>query len=239
MLSVEQCVSALSQVTGAFADSLRDADDTVDVTTCPGWAVHDLAVHLGRVHRWAGAVVLGADMPRMPKPLIDRPLAEWYRGTADAMIAAMGAVASEEPIPNFAHVNEVAAFWPRRQLHEVTVHLRDLTLALGHPDLAVAPRVAADGVDEVLTVSFHLLAARKTPPVVQEPIRIIATDTGDEWVITPESIGQIASSDTSCSASISGTAADLYLGFWRRVPREKLSLDGEAAIALFDGPTSR
>lgn len=238
-LTTRDAVTYLREVTAAFATALDGADETQPVSTCPGWTVRDLAVHLGSVHRWAASIVLSGHMPKLPVPLIDRPLSEWYQGTANAMSAAFGAVSPDEPIPNFTRVNEVASFWPRRQLHETTVHLRDLTLALGEPDVEVDSIVAADGVHEVLTVSFQLLAVRENPPVVLEPIRISATDTGDEWVVSPDAIGQIAPAETPCSASLSGTASDLYFAFWGRVPHSRLTVEGASAAALLEGPTSR
>jgi hypothetical protein len=35
-----------------------------------------------------------------------------------------------------------------------------------------------------------------------------------------------------------GTASDLYLGLWHRVPGERLQFDGDDGIALLAGPTT-
>lgn len=230
--------ASLEQALDSFATLLADADETAEVTTCPGWAVRDLAVHLGTVHRWAAAILLSGEVNKRVKSVIIRPLHEWYRGTATAILAAIDAVAASEPIPNFTKTNEVAAFWPRRQLHEVTIHVRDLTLAMGLPDSPVSPELAADGVDELFAVSFRALIARETPPAVSENLRVFATDTGDEWVLSAAHPGELAEPGAAWSASISGTASDLYFALWGRLPESVLTVEGDVAAAFLAGPTS-
>lgn len=101
-----------------FARLLARADGTEPVEHCPGWSAHDLALHLGSIHRWAAASVLSASMPPAePEPLVRGELADWYQGTGNALLAALHAVDAAESIANFARVHEVASFWPRRQLH--------------------------------------------------------------------------------------------------------------------------
>ena len=237
-LTPEAIRASLEETLESFATLLADADETADVTTCPGWTVRDLAVHLGTVHRWAAAILLSGEVNRRVKSVIDRPLHEWYRGTATAILAAMDAVAPAEPIPNFTKTNEVAAFWPRRQLHETTVHLRDLTLAMGLPDTLVTPDLAADGVDELFAVSFRSLLARETPPDVPENIRVFATDTGDEWILSAANLGKLAEPGAAWRASIAATASDLYFALWGRLPKSVLTTEGDAAAAFLAGPTS-
>ena len=237
-LAPEAIRASLEATLNTFATLLADADETAEVATCPGWTIRDLAVHLGMVHRWAAGILLSGQMHRRPRPVIERPLSEWYRGMADALLAAIDATAPGEPIPNFTETNETAAFWPRRQLHEATIHLRDLTIAMNLPDIFVSSELASDGVDELIAVSFRVLVAKDTPPVVNENIRLHATDTGDEWILSAASPGELAEPGTQYRASLSATASDLYFGLWGRVHAETLSVDGEAAAALLAGPTS-
>lgn len=234
--------ASLQGAVGEFAALLERADGGEPVPDCPGWNVHDLALHLGSVHRWAAAIVLSGQDQRTPKPLVRGELYAWYAGTGAALLSALRAVDSDEPTPNFARVDERAGFWTRRQLHETTVHLRDLAEALGAAPPPLSPALAADGVDEVLTVFFPRLTARGSTPDVRAGVRLCATDSGDEWIVGPAvNSGEppmLLPADASFEATIEGTAADLYLALWRRVTPDRLTVDGDAGHFLLDGPTS-
>lgn len=227
-----------------FADLVAGATGDEEVPACPDWTVRDLTEHLGTVHRWAASIVLSGQRIEAPTPLVTEPFAEWYAGTAAALLAALEAVSPDEHVPNFSHIDERAHFWRRRQAHDTTVHVVDASQALGLDESAwvVAPGIAADGIDEVLQVQFPRMTARGRRPDVRSRIRLVATDTSQTWIIGPGSGGtgpplQLHPSLDS-DATVSGTACDLYLALWHRVPRFTLEFDGTDGIALFDGPTT-
>lgn len=231
----------LEQATTRFAGLLARSTGDEAVPSCPGWTVRDLAVHLGRVHRWAAGVVLTAQLADRPEPIIGGSLTAWYSGVAGALLAALRAVDPAEYAPNLSSAEETVAFWHRRQLHETAVHTVDLAFALGgdreKPDF-IGPELAADGVQELVTAIFRRLTERSTPPIVTESILLRATDTGDAWVLGPGQPPELLAVDTPVAASIAGPAADLYLGLWGRVPHDRLEVRGDAAAALLAGPTS-
>lgn len=237
-LASEDVLLALRNATETFGRLLAEADESAQVSTCPGWTIRDLGEHLGTVHRWAAGILLSGEIHRRVAEIVEQPLPEWYRESAAKMLAAIAAVAPDTPIPNFTRTNEVAAFWPRRQLHETTVHLRDLTLAMHLPDVPCSPEIAADGIDELFEVSFRVLKARETPPHVRQHIRVHATDTGDVWVLSADTPGELADVRTVCRASISGTASDLYFALWGRLSHETLTVEGGAAAEFLAGPIS-
>lgn len=213
------------------------------VPACPGWNVRDVVEHLGTVHRWASAIVLSGQRLELPRTLIGEPLAEWYAGTAAALVAALRAVDPDEIVPNFSRVDETAAFWPRRQMHETTVHGVDVAQALGidESDWRVHPVIAGDGIDEVVRIFFPRMTARGERPDVRSRVRLVATDLGQSWVIAPgEGTGAPVSLDPGheADAEVRGLASDLYLGLWHRVSRDALEFDGEDGLSLFDGPTT-
>ena len=227
-----------------FTELTSKATGEEQVPGCPDWDFRDLATHLGTIHRWAAAIVLSGQRVKLPQPVVTEPLADWYAGTAAALLGALQAVSPDEVVPNFTHLNERAAFFARRQMHEATVHVVDAAQALGleESEWQVAPEIAADGVDEVLQVFFPRMTAQGRRPDVRCRIRLIATDTGQEWVIAPGSGDftpplQLHPSYHS-DASVHGTAADLYLSLWHRVSRFRLEFEGTDATALFDGPTT-
>lgn len=234
----------LDTATTRFAELVARSGGDEPVPACDGWALRDLAEHLGGVHRWAAAIVLSGQRLAMPQLHSSEPPAEWYAGTATALLSALRCVSPDENVPNFTRMHETAAFWPRRQLHETTVHTVDAAQGLGldAAEWNVAPAVAADGVDEVLQVFFPRMTARGVRPDIRTRIRLRATDLDQSWIIAP------GSDDTAtpvqvhpsleAGATVSGTASDLYLGLWHRVGIDRLTFDGSEGIAMFEGPTT-
>lgn len=234
----------LGSAMSRFADLAGHATGHEEVPACPGWTTRDLTIHLGTIHRWAASIVLSGQRLVEPSPLVTEPLVEWYAGTATSLLGALQAVDATEPVPNFSHINEVAGFWPRRQMHETTVHVVDAAqaLGLGEEEWSVAPSVAADGVDEALQVFFPRMTARGRRPDVRSRIRLVATDAQQSWIITPGA-GELGPplqvhSSLDADGSVSGTAADLYLGLWKRTGPERLEFEGVDGRILFDGPTT-
>ena len=214
------------------------------VPSCPGWTVDDLTVHLGTVHRWAGSIMLSGQRLDPPEGVrVTEPRADWYARTAAALLEIVRAVPVDEPTPNSARVHETAAYWPRRQTHETTIHVIDagLALGLGADGTPISPELAADGVDEVLGVMLPRMTARGHRPHLEGRVRLVATDTGRTWVLgesgdamrTPVLL--FAGDEADADGQIQGTAVDLYLGLWGRVERERLAADG-AGRDLLRGP---
>lgn len=234
----------LGSAMSRFAELVGKATGDELVPACPEWSVRDLTTHLGAVHRWAAATVLCGQRLQEPEPLVTEPVVEWYAGIASALLGALQAVSPDEPVPNFSYVDERAAFWTRRQMHETTVHAVDLAQALGVDESywGVAPSVAADGVDEVLQVFFPRMTARRQRPDVRSRIRLVATDIQQSWLVAPGNgeLGPPLQVHPSLDAdgSVSGAAVDLYLGLWKRVGPERLDFEGVDGRIMFDGPTT-
>ncbi|MGA8986398.1 maleylpyruvate isomerase family mycothiol-dependent enzyme [Aeromicrobium sp.] len=214
------------------------------IPACAEWTMHGLVAHLGTMHRWAAGTLLSGQRIAAPTPLVTEPLADWYAGTATALLSALQAISPDESIPNFTRNDETAEFWPRRQLHETIVHGVDAAQALGFDESswAVDPAIAADGIDEVLQAFFPRLTARGMRPDVRSRIRLVATDLQQSWIISPgsEKDGPPVQLHSSLEADVlvSGSASDLYLGLWGRVGPERLQFDGADGQIMFDGPTT-
>jgi uncharacterized protein (TIGR03083 family) len=234
----------LGSAMSRFAELVGKATGDEPVPACPGWTVRDLTTHLGTTHRWAAATVLSGQRLIEPDALVTEPIVEWYAGTATALLGALQAVSPEESVPNFAYVDETAAFWARRQMHEATVHAVDAAQGLGidEDEWSVAASIAADGIDEVLQVFFPRMTARRQRPDVRSRIRLVATDTDQSWLVAPGSgeHGPPLQLHPSLDAdgSVSGTAVELYLGLWKRLGPERLDFEGVDGRILFDGPTT-
>lgn len=221
-----------------FAAVLGRLDPEVAVPGCPEWTVADLALHLGSGQRWAASILLsgvGQKRPEVLRTTISWP--DWYAGTTAALAAAVRAVDPDEPCWNFAPVEQRAGFWARRRMHETVIHLVDAVQAEapGTTGLnAIPAELAADGVDEIFGVFLPRLLARGIEPAVTRQIGVRAIDTGDEWTLTPVPAGdrpQVDRGKATGEAVVSGTAAELDLCLWKRLPADVLTVEGDPAVA--------
>jgi uncharacterized protein (TIGR03083 family) len=252
---VEQYVAAAER----FAVAVASTDLQARVPSCPEWTAYDLVCHVGNVHAWAATIVetgLRAvdqnDEPRSRKP---RVVSEWYAGKAEDLYEVLRTVDPDKPCWNFAFDTGGAAFWQRRQMHETTVHTVDLFDAAGRP-LDIDTEVAADGVDEVLTVFLHRMHHRGYPAELTAPVCLVATDTERAWTVTPRAVvtdplagvpAQPRGSSTEAAPAliegppqvvdrrhpqadqVAAPAAVLYRALWGRRPASELTLHGDIA----------
>jgi uncharacterized protein (TIGR03083 family) len=181
-------VEAFAAAAERFAVAVAWSDPRAPVASCPGWSTYDLVVHLGNVHAWAATIVetgrFAVEQNDEPRTSKGKVVSAWYAGKAEDLYEVLRQVPPDTPCWNFAYGAGLASFWPRRQLHETTVHQIDLDAAGGRGS-EVASEVCLDGVDEVLTVMMHRMHQRGHPAVLDRPVALTATDTGDTWVVTP------------------------------------------------------
>ncbi|ADB35142.1 protein of unknown function DUF1503 [Kribbella flavida DSM 17836] len=235
-------LAELDRTAAELATVLDTVDPSAAVPSCPGWTVADLALHIGAGQRWSAAILLSGVEQRRPDVLRTTiSWSDWYAGTTAALVAAIRAVDPDEPCWNFAPVEQRAGFWVRRRLHETAVHLVDAVQAAVGPQtgpdtgLEVIPApVAADGVDEVFGVFLPRLLARGFAPAVTRPIGVRAVDTGDAWSLAPAGDSEppkVERGRADGEAVLTGTAAELLLCLWKRLPTERLTVEGDAQVA--------
>jgi uncharacterized protein (TIGR03083 family) len=237
-------VGALAEGRDRLLVAARTAGPDAPVPRARRWTVCDLVVHVGNVHDWAADVLRSrVEQPQVfdaePAgigPSYDDLLA-WYAARADALLDLLlgGEVPDDTPVWTFGPPGQ-ARFWPRRQAHEVTMHAVDATLAAGaaveDAVLPLDPVLSADGVDEVLTVMMPRVASFVPRPALPGSLRIVASDTGMEWVLAPD--GQIRSGTTGSptDATLTGPANSLFALLWKRAA---LGADGPALGLQVDG----
>jgi uncharacterized protein (TIGR03083 family) len=233
-VELNEYLAALQQDGDALAIG---AVGTLDrpVPSCPGWIVQDVVAHTGGVHRRitdrvrrgsiAGKDVLHPDVPQGEAVL------PWYReGLAD-LLDVLAAADPAAPVWNWSSVApHTAAFWPRRMAQETAVHRVDAQLAGGAPE-PVDAGLAADGVDEFLTVFLAEDAHRFAGDGRSVALRTI--DVPAEWTVTA---GETAAAITAgapldSAATLQGEASDLLLVLWRRLPPDAVDVSGDRAFA--------
>jgi hypothetical protein len=122
----------------------------------------------------------------------------------------------------------------------------------------IAPEVATDGVDEVLTVMLHRMHHRGHPAALTAPLTLRCEDTGRVWTLTPRPVregtlpAQTRSPEDETrppatsgpplvvdrrhpqADQVSAPAAVLYQALWHRTPYDALHLTGdESRIRAF------
>jgi uncharacterized protein (TIGR03083 family) len=190
------CIDALEAEVVRMRSDLDDVAWYAPVPSCPEWDVVDLVKHVGRVHRWATAMVRDVTPERVGWNAIDfelphdvRQYGTWFAEGGARLVDTLRAADPDAAMWAWG-ADQHARFWSRRMLHETAVHHADLRVALRlEPRLTVEPSVAADGIDELLD---NLPTAAYFVPGVKElrgdgeTVHLHATDDADpaEWTIT-------------------------------------------------------
>lgn len=226
MLTRDELLGSLARDQAAFVALLRDADLAAPVPDCPGWTLADLGGHLGSVHGWArDAVETGAPHDEPVPPDDPAAIPRWYADQAAALLDTLITTPPGTACWTFGPHPRTVDFWVRRQPHETAVHLRDARRAVGI-DVPIEPRLAADGVDEVVTVFFPRQVRLERIPPLAAGLRLVATDVdGGPWVLAGDGLGQ----DPAYAATLTGTAESLLLWLWRREGAEP-AVDGDRSV---------
>jgi uncharacterized protein (TIGR03083 family) len=217
-------LAALARDTAAFAALLREGGLEAEVPDCPGWTLADLGDHLGGVHAWAHGIVTTGSPSDEPSGPTDRTLlAGWYADHATALLDALTTTDPDAEVWTFGPRPRSVSFWVRRQPLETAIHLHDAQRALG-PASSIDSRLAAIGVDEVATMMFpRQVRLGRTPPLARG-IRVEPTDTGRTHVLAGDGLDPAAAS----VATVRGSAEQLFLWLWGRLPTSELEIEGDA-----------
>ena len=230
--TVEEHLAGLDAAVDRLAVWARSAGPDALVPTCPVWTVRDLLAHQGMVHRWATAVVVGADPASVDAAALEaegRAVADpvgWLLDGAAPLVDALHAAPDDLAVLTFLKEAPPArAFWARRQCHETTVHALDARSALerrplGADDVWLTDDLAVDGVDELLIGFWQ---RRNKGPRSESPYlaAVVVTD-GPTWTLdisdeSPVTRRREPGDGIPAGArTISGAARDLYLALWNR-----------------------
>ncbi len=226
---------ALDEQGRLLVDAAELAGLGAPVPGCPGWTVADLLRHIGLVHRFAVAVVR-AGGPELDQDAFDRDadvpgeeaLAGWVRAGHRELVHTLTEAPADLSCWTFWPAPQSREFWIRRQLHETAIHRIDAELAAGLPPTPLAPELAADGIDELLTglAPFEPFYA-STP----RRLTVVAQDAGCAWTVT---IGPhppaVVRGQEPADCTLTGPADALYGYVWNRTD-DGVAVDGDTALA--------
>jgi len=222
-----------------FAAAISGADPGARVPSCPDWDLRELVAHLGRVQRfWAGVIERGEDVePQDPdeslRPAEGEDLVTWFRAGADDLLAAVAAAPPDRPAWTWWEAPRVAGAIARHQVQEAAVHRWDAEVASGRPGTPLDPDAAADALDEfihITVVEHH----RWTPwPGGSGVVELAPTDVAaTRWVALGDGGPVPATAAPGApDATLAGTASDLLLLLYRRIPLGGVTAGGNRALA--------
>ena len=191
------------------------------VEACPGWTTTDLAVHTATVYRRVAAIcsTRATEPPTTPVGAApdDDPWA-WCRDAVDLVADALASIAPDEPVWTWTDRHD-GGFYHRRMVHETVVHRWDAEVATGAAE-PIDPAVAADGIDEVMSVGMRFRSSGAPIPYPSGSVALLATDTGHRWsLVAVEGVLGIGRGDaaiTATDATLTGDASALLLAMWGR-----------------------
>ncbi len=229
--------AALLETTRRESEALAAAADAADlgtpVPTCPDWTMSGLVTHLAHVQLWVTRILETRaterpsfkDLP--PPPEDPTRLTGWFRDATARLCTLLGTIDPATPVWAFGHVR-TPEFWVRRQAHEATIHRWDgeNATAAARP---LPAALAVDGVDELFTLHGLRDATRLSGN--GETIRLCCTDADAEWVARLGAGGlEVRREPGKGDAAARGTASDLDLFLWGRLPASRVEVFGDAEL---------
>lgn len=229
-------LAAIRRDSDRFYELAKGADPERRITSCPDWTVADLVWHLGEVHWfWATDVelratdpgIIEADKPSRPSAYDD--LVSFGRAQATRLVQVLGDTSDDVAVWTWAlaDADHTVAFVRRHQVQEAAVHRWDLEDALTGAGAPIEAEAAADSVDEMLAVTLPW-GVRADKPLAGT-VHLHCTDTEGEWFIAAD--GQVERTHAKGDVAVRGTASDLLLGLYARMPLAELDVIGDAALA--------
>ena len=231
MLGTGAHLAALTADSVAMADLAAEPGALEStVPACPGWNGAELVGHMGGVYSWVVAAIgAGGDPPgpgTFQQPGPDADLVEWFRARRDDVVDLLTSREPDSQAWNFVGgAPQTVGWWRRRQALETAVHLFDLEQAVGRPG-TVDPELAADGIDELLTMFLPRYLGRNPVEGLTGTFHIHCTDTDGEWTVDLSDADPVVTREHSkADGAARGPASGLYLWLWNRLGASEAGIE--------------
>jgi uncharacterized protein (TIGR03083 family) len=231
-LAFERLLELVDDRSTALRAAVAGSSDTsVRIPSCPDWSLRELVEHITEVQFfWATAVTAGpADGP--PAESISPTASDLLGRAAEATDTLLSALRKAGPDRGCwtwwgdSDVPLTAGAVARHQVQEAAVHAYDAQDAVGRPE-PLPSVVGIDGVDEFARVVLGTSGAWPG-----KPVRIgLHAEEGASWEFDLSGAGaRAASGDGPVGGALYGPASDLVLALYRRVPLDRLRVEGDRA----------
>jgi uncharacterized protein (TIGR03083 family) len=205
------------------------------VPSCPDWTVTDLVDHLGNVYTFFTAQVVAADCDERHEPVRTAPgpdhLLAWFEAKADELVGCLRSAGTESPCWNWSGHDLTTAWVGRRMALETVVHRYDGELVAGDPT-PVAVELAVDGLDERINVHLRADVPDEPDATLGGSLCLSCSDADAAFVVE---VGRgrlhVHEGAGPASAFVRGSASDLFLFSWNRVPLAALDVTGDRDVA--------
>jgi uncharacterized protein (TIGR03083 family) len=198
------------------------------VPGCPDWSGRDLIGHLGEVQRFWGAVI-AAGRPDGPPDHADVPettpsgdLLDWSERSTAVLLDALREAGPDRKVWSWWGPTDAARV-ARHQVQEAGVHAWDAEDTIGRAVDLLPPDLAADGVDEFLTVEVPTNGAWPHDPAV-------VVLGGHQVALTADG-GRLTHGPQTGDAVLSGTPSELVLALYGRRKIDTLEVTGDQTVA--------
>lgn len=171
-----------------------------------------------------------ADEAPERRPL-EAAVVDWFGSGAAELERQFRATPANEPLWTWG-ASQTAVFWQRVQAIEAAIHRWDAENAIGDP----APMDAEQAVDAIVQ-TFEVMAPMRRGILHAshghgERFRFSRTDGPGEWVVRfDDDRVTLGDADKDYDVAIAGTASDLMLFLWHRLPAQALDVQGDARLA--------
>ncbi len=225
-----------------FLSAVLAADPATRVPTCPEWTAGDLLWHLTEVHAfWAGILGSGAttdeqseavEAAKPERPDSTEAVVRIFREQTAELLAQLRRRKDTEAAWFWLDTAQNVGSTRRMQAHEATMHRLDAEMAAGRPPTPVSsPELAMAGLAhgvEVMWAWWGTLPGFTFTPT-GGAVALVGEDLGESYLVQPgrwrgvgqsgksyDEPGAVAAPGATPSATISGTAEQVYRWLWGR-----------------------
>jgi uncharacterized protein (TIGR03083 family) len=157
-------------------------------------------------------------------------LVDWFAAGAGMLESQFRGSNPDEQVWTWSR-SQTVGFWARMQAIEAAVHRWDAERAIGAAQ-PVEANLAADAVGQTFEVMAPMRRAQaQAPPGRGERFRFRRTDGGQTWTVhfDREDV-QLLEPAADCDVEMAGTASDLMLFLWQRIPADHLDVKGDMTV---------
>lgn len=224
---------------GSRIPTVAEGHLDVPVPSCPGTDVATLLMHTGSLYVFWSEAIKQNRQPEVDWSTMNTDVVAANREGLARFVDALGSRGPDEPTWTWEEYSNGGKpgsmrFWYRRAAQELAVHRWDFENAVGEP-APIDAALAADGIDELLTVFGPATGHPDFPGASErfagdgETLRLEPTDGPDQIMFTalPD---HFELTNAAPDVTARGTASDLLLFMWGRIPPTVLESEGDATL---------